>query len=219
MRILAIGDSHAPFAHAGALDFLSDLKRRVKPNVIVHIGDVGDQYGWSRHGRDPDSPGQAEEWVKCLAWCKKLYKLFPVVSVCVGNHDERLVKAAIRAGLPSRVLRGLPEVYGSPRGWAWRSGYVYDSVIYTHGEGFGGPDAATRAARAFGRSCVIGHTHSVGGVRWVCSQYSKVFGCSTGCLVDPQSFGLAYSRKYAAKPVLGSAVVIDGVPQFYPMGL
>ncbi len=219
MIVLTISDTHAPFAHKDALDFLSDLKRRYKPDRVVHIGDLGDQYGWSRHGdRDPDSPGQAEEYEECLKWCYQLYKLFPKVDACVGNHDERLAKAARRAGIPARLYKSVREIYESPRGWKWQQSYLIDDVAYTHGEGFCGLDCAIKAARFFCRSCVIGHTHSVGGVRWVCSEYARVFGCSTGCLVDPESFGLAYSRKFAAKPVLGSAVIIDGIPQFIPMG-
>jgi len=217
MRVLAIGDTHSPYAHANALDFLADLKRKYKPEVVVHIGDLGDQYGWSRHDPSPDAMSSGDEVEACLAWCEKLYKLFPAVKACIGNHDERLVKAAIRARIPARLVKSIAEMYESPKGWEWQTGYVLDEIAYTHGEGFGGPDAAIRAARILCRSCVIGHTHAVGGVRWACSQYSRVFGCSTGCLVDPESFGLAYSRKFAAKPVLGSAVIIDGVPQFIPL--
>jgi predicted phosphodiesterase len=217
MKVLAIGDTHAPYSHPNALDFLADLKRRFKPEVVVHIGDLGDQYGWSRHDPSPDAMSGGDEVEACLAWCKKLYKIFPVVKVCIGNHDDRLAKAAIRARIPSKLHRTLSEVYASPTGWDWQHGHVIDGIAYTHGEGFSGPDAAIRAARILCRSCVIGHTHSVGGVRWATSMMSTIVGCSTGCLVDRDSHGLAYARRYALKPVLGSAVVLDGIPQFIPL--
>src|SRR5215469_8367160 len=91
--VLDIGDTHSPFAHPDALDFLADLKHEWKPDVAVHVGDLGDQYGWSRHGRqDPDSPGQGREWDEAIAWNKQLYKIFPNIRACIGNHDKRLAK-------------------------------------------------------------------------------------------------------------------------------
>jgi predicted phosphodiesterase len=219
MHVLAIGDTHAPYHNPATFDFLADLKREYKPDVVVHIGDLGDQYGWSRHGdRMPDSPGQSEEDAQTLKFCKQLYKLFPKVRACVGNHDTRLAKAIVRAGVPSRLHATIKQIYLSPRGWKWESAFKLDGVVYTHGEGFSGPNAAIMAARLFASSCVIGHVHSVGGVRYWSSVLSSEFGCSTGCLVDPDGFGMAYAKQFSAKPVLGSAVVIDGVPQFIPLG-
>ncbi len=178
MRVLAIGDTHAPFAHADALDFLADLQRRHKPHAVVHIGDLGDQYGWKSHDDlDPDYTGPAQEVEECRVWCKKLYKLFPKAKVCFGNHDERLAKAANRSLIPKKLVATIREIYETPRGWEWSHGHEIDDVVYT-----------------------------------------RIFGCSTGCLVDPDSFALAYTRKFANKPVLGSVIVDNGVPQFFPMG-
>lgn len=218
MRILAIGDTHSPFAHPNTLDFLADLKRCIKPDLVVHIGDLGDQYGWSKHGRqDPDSPGQGEECSQMVAWNQKLYKAFPKVKACIGNHDKRLAKAANRAGIPSRLIRSLQDVYESPPGWEWAENYVLDGVAFAHGVGFGGADCAIKAARSFCQSCVIGHNHSVGGVRWLSSELTRIFGCSAGCLVDAEAVAMAYAKESAAKPVLGSVAVLHGVPQFLPM--
>ena len=217
--VLDIGDTHAPFAHRNTLDFLADLNHEWKPDVVVHIGDLGDQYGWSRHGRqEPDAPGQGEEWDKVLAWNRQLYKIFPDVKACIGNHDKRLAKAAARAGIPARFVKSIPDMYECPRGWKWRDYWIIDGVVHAHGVGFNGENCAVTAARWFGRSCVIGHTHSVGGVRWLQSEVSRVFGCSTGCLVDQRSIGMAYAKESKSKPVLGSSIIVDGIPQFIPMG-
>lgn len=219
MIVLAIGDTHAPFVHADALDFLRDLKREYKPDKVVHIGDLGDQYGWKRHeDQDPDALSPKDEDEACLKWCRKLYKIFPDVDACIGNHDERLAKAMKRAGVPSRLCKSIREIYDSPAGWRWQRSYIYDGVAHLHGEGFSGPDAAVKAAQKICRSAAIGHCHTTAGVRWFSTDFSRVFGLSVGCLVDPESFAFAYTKKYAARPVLGSAVVIDGVPQFIPMG-
>lgn len=217
MRVLAIGDTHAPFNHPDALDFLATLKRRYRPHVVVHIGDLGDQHGWSRHERQPDAPGQADEDSQCLEFCHQLYKLFPRVKACIGNHDVRLSKKCVKAGVPSRLHRTIPEIYESPDGWTWDDGYIVDGVAYMHGDGYSGLDAALKCARDNRISTVIGHIHSVGGIRWVASQFSRIFGASTACLIDPKSIAMSYGKRYPARPVLGSMIVIDGVPQFVPM--
>lgn len=216
-RVLVIGDTHAPFAHPSALDFLADQRRRYRPTVVVHIGDLGDQHGWSRHPRLPDAPGQADEDRLTLGWCRRLYKLFPRVKACIGNHDARVAKAAAKAGLPSRFHLSIPEIYESPAGWEWSDGFLIDNTAFMHGDGYSGADCALKAARDNRISTVVGHVHSVGGVRFTASQFSRVFGLSTGCLVDPTSIGMQYAKKAPARPVLGSAVVIDGFPIFVPM--
>src|SRR5215469_3263780 len=114
--VLAIGDTHGPFAHPNALDFLADLNHEWKPDQVVHIGDLGDQYGWSRHGRqDPDAPGQGEESDRMAEWNRQLFDLFPKAKACIGNHDKRLAKAANRAGIPARFVKSIPDVYDWPR--------------------------------------------------------------------------------------------------------
>lgn len=38
--VLVIGDTHFPFVKKGYLDFCLDIKRRVKCEQVVHIGDL-----------------------------------------------------------------------------------------------------------------------------------------------------------------------------------
>ena len=220
MNVLAVGDTHAPFHNEHACDFVADLIRHYKINAVVHIGDLGDQHGWSRHERQPDAPGQGDEDRQCLEFCREFYKVvrrMRVKKACIGNHDIRLAKKCVRAGIPSRLHVTVPEIYDSPKWLEWGEGFTIDGIAYMHGDGYSGLDAALKAARDNRISTVIGHIHSVGGVRFVASQFSRVFGCSTGCLVDPTSIGMSYAKRAPARPVLGSAVILDGLPLFVPM--
>lgn len=217
MRVLAIGDTHAPYHYPGALDFLADIRRQHRPQVVIHIGDLGDQHGWSRHERLPDSPGQAEEDRLTLGFCRELYKLFPRALACIGNHDVRVAKRCITAGLPSRFHISIPALYESPSTWQWAEAHRVGDVVFQHGDGYGGVFPAMKAAKDNRLSTVIGHIHSAAGVQWSASAWSRIFGANTGCLIDPTSFGMAYARKHAAKPVLGSLIVDGGIPHFIPM--
>lgn len=217
MNVLTISDYHAPFNHPDALDFLADLKRELRPRAVVCLGDLGDQHGWSRHGRHPDAPGQAEEDSAMLKAARGLYKLFPRALACIGNHDKRLAKACARAGVPSRLYRTVAEVYASPEKWKWGEGHMVDGVAYIHGEGFSGQNAALSAASKMRCSVVMGHIHAWAGIQYHCNGLTTVFGCNAGCLIDPASIAMEYAKTSPNKQVIGTAYVADGVPYFRPM--
>lgn len=217
MNVLTISDMHNPFQHPDALDFLSGLKREVKPDVVVCLGDLGDQHGWSRHGRHPDAPGQGDEDSAMIRGCKQLYKLFPNALACIGNHDKRLAKACARAGVPKRLYRSVAEIYESPKGWKWGEGHVVDGIAYVHGEGFSGQNAALSACSKLRCSAVIGHIHAWAGVQYHNNGLNTVFGCNAGCLIDTTSIAMEYAKTNPNKQVIGTAVVLDGVPCFRPM--
>jgi predicted phosphodiesterase len=217
VRILTISDTHAPYQHPGALDFLADLKRKHKPELVVCLGDLGDQHGWSRHERLPDALGQADEHDATLAFCRALYKIFPRALACVGNHDTRLAKRCVRAGIPSRLHRTVREVYDSPQEWVWADNHLADGIAFMHGEGYSSKDAALKAAKDNRMSTCIGHIHSAAGVQYTAGAFSTIWGMSAGCLVDPTSYGLAYAKTNAAKPVLGTGLILDGIPMFVPL--
>jgi len=217
LRILVIPDTHAPFAHPDALDFLSDLKKEYRPQRVVHIGDLGDGHGWSRHGREPDAPGQGDEDAQTLHWCKQLYKIFPTVSACVGNHDTRLAKQAARNGIPSRLVATIPQLYESPRGWRWKRIHTLDNIHFMHGDGKGGQYPAPNVARELGGSCAIGHHHAVAGVHWIVNPVKAFFGLSVGCLIDESAAGFDYAKASIRRPCQGAGVILDGDPRFIPL--
>ena len=61
-------------------------------------------------------------------------------------------------------------------------------------------------------STVIGHCHSVAGIKWACAPDRRVFGMDTGCGVDISHPAMSYGRNLIRKPILSAGVVIDGIP-------
>lgn len=219
-RVLAFSCTHAPYVDPRALKFLESVARRYRIDTPVMLGDLGDWHGVSRHLRLPDALGQACEYEQCLKFCRKLYKLFPDVKACYGNHDTRLAKAAQRAGIPSKLHKDIQDVYECPDGWEWAYHHRVDGTHFEHGDGVrGGYDPAGNICRQLGRSVVIGHHHSIAGVRWYNTAIDRRFACSAGCLVDTESYGMAYGKVFVLRPMLGCVVIIDGVPSFVPMGM
>lgn len=217
MRTLVISDLHAPFTHPSAIDFLADLKRAIKPDIVVCVGDEIDAHGWGRWDRNPDAPGQGDELAAAKGMLRPIFKLFPKVQVCNSNHSQRSFKKAARAGLPSAFVRTLREVLDAPQTWTWADAHEVDGVMFVHGEGFNGVRSALDAASTYRRKTVIGHVHGHAGISYTDNGLERIWGMNVGCLVDPQALAFEYTKPHRAKPVLGAGVVIDGVPHFYPL--
>jgi hypothetical protein len=208
--VLAIPDTHAPFMNPGAVDFLSDLKKEYRPNVIVHLGDEGDQHALGDWDPDPDGMSPGDEHKAMVAQLKSLYKLFPNVHVCTSNHGERPFKRAFKSGIPKAYLKAYREFMEAPDEWRWSADWIFDGVVYEHGEGHTGKDGALKAALGNRKSTVIGHIHSFAGVQYSATKFDQIFGFNVGWLGDEQKYAFRYGLKFKNKPVLGAGIIIEG---------
>lgn len=215
-RTLVISDTHCPFHHPDAWDWLADIRRQHRPTRIVHIGDEIDAHSLSRYVANPDLPSPGEELHRAKESLSSLHKLFPVVHVCESNHTVRPLKRAAEAKLPSAFLRTLADVLGLRR-WRWAPRWEFDGVVYQHGDGFAGQRAALTAAERNRKSTVIGHVHTEAGVAWSASYHDQIFGLGVGCLIDPSHAAFDYAKHFARRPILGCGIVADDVPTFLPM--
>lgn len=210
MIVLAIPDLHKPYDHKDSTDFLRDTAKEFKPNLIVCLGDEGDQHRLSDHEHHPDMPSAKDEYDLMIKRLKPLYKLFPKVQVCISNHTSRPFRKAFSAGLPSLYLKEYRDFMQAPRGWTWHQRILIQNVVYEHGEGVSGKDAAWRAMMQNKRSTVIGHIHAYGGVVYSSDPFSQTFALNAGCLVDVDALAFKYGEKYRNKATLGCGIVIDG---------
>jgi predicted phosphodiesterase len=221
LNVLPISDLHCPWQHRHAFDFLADLKRRYKPKVVVCLGDEIDGYAFSKYPKDPDKElSPAEEVRAATRALETLYSIFPQVIAVESNHTLRPFKRAAEARLPSSFLRTVKEVLGAPRGWEWRATLelsLPNRTLFLHGDGFRGPMAAKQAAERFRCNVVMGHIHSEAAVQYSASRHDVVWGMVSGCLVDPDAFVFDYGKDLAARPVLGTGLILDGLPVFVPM--
>jgi metallophosphoesterase superfamily enzyme len=212
-RVLVIPDLHEPCARPGALQFCKAIKKEHKCDTIVFIGDVTDWHSISFHARHPEMPGPKDEFKLAFKCLKKWYRAFPKATICLGNHDRRIERLAESVNIPKRFIRGYDDIWKTP-GWKWVDEIIIDKVLYEHGEGQGGSMyPAFNKVKGMGMSCVIGHHHSAGGVKWLVNPLRRMFGLDTGALIDDKAMAFAYNKKSIKRSVLSAAVVIDGVPQ------
>jgi len=218
-RVLVIGDVHEPVAHPMYRRFCQDLHDQWDCDTVVLIGDLFDLHAISFHAQHPECPGPKDEYELAKRRAQLWYKAFPKAHVCIGNHDERPLRLAESVSIPARFLRNYSDVWETPH-WHWAYSVTIDDVYYYHGVGANGINPAFNAARSRLMSVVVGHTHSVAGVKWSCGPSARIFGMDTGCGIDQTAWQFAYGRHMLKRPILAAGVVIDGIPyhEIMPIG-
>lgn len=214
MNIGVIGDIHLPFEHPRYLEFCLDVFRSWRVNHVHFAGDIVDQHAlgfWEHNPNGHSAEDEAQEAARKLAqWRRKIKE----ATVSIGNHDARHYRMARKAGVPDRYLRGYVEVWETP-GWDWRESHVLDGVLYEHGVGTSGKDAAMNRAIQKRCSTVIGHVHTWAGVKYHANDFDRIFGMNVGCGIDIDRHAFEYAKPFPIRPILGCGIVIDGTHAFF----
>lgn len=220
-RVLVFSDEHLPAVVNGRVKWLKNLYKEWRCNKVICLGDLTDQHAISRHTTEADAKGALDEMAEAVKMAKEYYKAFPNVTMIMGNHDLRIIRAANEARLPKNWLRPYESVIEAPKGWKIEfNSIVYDGVMYDHGEGCSGINGHRRKAITEGMNVVIGHIHSHAGVAHIARSHSLIWGMNVGCGIDSRTYHARYGRKFTFKPVVGAGIVIDGkFPHFIPMDL
>jgi len=216
-RILIIPDLHEPCSRKGALAFCKDLRRKYKTTKTVFIGDVIDSHSISFHAHHPEMPGPKDEFELAFKNIQKWYKAFPNATIILGNHDRRVIRLAESVNIPARFIRDYKDIWKTPK-WDWVDNLVKDEIYFVHGDGTGSSlYPAFNMVRKMGMSCVLGHHHSAGGIKWLVNPMRRMFGLDVSSLIDDKQMAFAYNAKNVQRSVLGAGIIIDGVPQHIPM--
>lgn len=206
--VLIIGDTHFPFVKKGYLDFCLDIKRRVKCEQVVHIGDLCDNHAISYHEHDPNGRSPIDEMTEADKHLKEWFKAFPSLFLCKANHD--LVDRKARTeGLPDRLFKPFRDIWKLPRGWKNEFAFEIDNGRYQHGTGYSGDNAHLKAAYNNRQSSVIGHTHANAGVGYIANEKDCIFGMNVGCGIDKDTYAMNYGRDFKKKPIISCGVVTD----------
>jgi len=199
-NVLVIGDIHAPATHPGYMQFCMDMYDQWGCNRVVFIGDVIDFQAISFHTSNPHCPGPESEFELAMFEIQKWRKAFPRAEVCIGNHDERVIRLAESVQIPARFIRDFKEVWKTP-GWDWKHEHIIDGVYYFHGTGQGGIHPAWNVAGKMLMPVVMGHCHSRAGVKWRANPLQRVFSVDVGCGIDIDAYQFAEPAKRITSPV------------------
>ncbi len=219
-NVLIIPDTHFPFEREGILEHCLEVQQKWNCGSVIHSGDEVDLCAVSQFEHDPDGMSIGSEYAAALASMKQWYKAFPEVNVCIGNHSSRIFRLARTAGLSTKFIKSYEEIWEAPKGWKWAEKWEYLDVLYTHGPGLSGQNAALTLAMQYRQNVVIGHLHSVAGVSYSASSKDLVWGMCVGGALDDNCYAAAYAKDQIKKSIVGCGVVLNGqLPLFLPMNL
>lgn len=205
--------------HQDTVKFLTWLKKKYNPTDVVHIGDEVDYHALSFHDSDPDLDSAGKELKAAIAMLKPIYKLFPKVKVLESNHGSMVMRKALANGMPKALFKSYNEILQAPKGWTWAFDYRIKTklgpVYFCHGKS-GTPG---KLAKSYGCSCVQGHHHSKAQINYISTPERLMFDMHTGCLVDDRSLAMGYNKLTPERPIISTAVIVNGIPQLIPMVL
>lgn len=219
---MAIGDTQIPFMHQDAIPFLKAIYKKYKPNHVVQIGDLFDQYFANAWGKSPAADSTMQE---LEAGLDQLHTEFlPIfgktpVTIIIGNHDERIFKRADEAGIHSKFMKTMREIYELPEKIDLTYSKVIDGVTYIHGHTTKctAQTATEVLTHEYETPVVYGHFHSRANITFLANRRRLVWGFNLGCLIDRHAYAFSYGANYKDKPILGCGIVADGLPLYIPM--
>ena len=203
-NVLVIGDLHEPFCLDGYLDHCLAAYEKYQCNTVVFIGDIIDNHYSSFHTAYTDGYGAGQELDRAIDKIQVWYKHFRHAKVCVGNHDAIVRRKSFEVGVSKKWVRDYSEVLRTPN-WDFKEVHKIDGVIYTHGTGTSGRNAAANKALQFGQSTVQGHIHTEASVIYVGSKWSMQ--CGVG--VNRQAYAMAYSKFFPKTYKIACGVVLN----------
>lgn len=217
-RGLIISDLHAPSQHQDLLHFLTALKRKYRPDLVLLTGDERDHHADSFHDHDPDLPSSGDEHDYAVAALKPLYSLFPIAEIMESNHGSLPERKALAHGLSAKYIKTPGERLGAPKGWRWHRQLILRSgdqqILFIHGHRRSANDLLLAQKR--GVSLVQGHHHSKFSIQYFDTGNGPRWAMTAGCMVNPQSPAFAYGLDDISKQLLGCALIVDGVPRLLP---
>lgn len=221
-RVLAVPDIHFPFHNIDSLTLIYALADRLKPTVVVQLGDIFDAYSFSKYPRSHDIMTPKEElseartgaeafWKNIKKNCARGTRLVQLM----GNHDVR-PKARLQEKYPE--IASLLEI---DHLWKFpgvetvvddRCKFAIDGVIYTHGF----RSKLGDHMKFLGKSVVRGHSHRAG-VVFLNHWDRLLFEMECGYVADDDAEPLKYSHTQQMAWIQACGFVDEHGPRVIPL--
>lgn len=217
-RVLIIGDLHFPYEHRDTFRFLLALKKKLKPDRVIQIGDEVDFHAISFHASDCDLYSAGDELKLATEKIKLLESIFPVLDLLESNHGSLVYRKAKEHGLPKHLFKAYNQIYGVSGKWQWHFDLTLklsngSSCYFHHGKSAN----PIKTSQTMGMSYVGGHFHERFEIQYWANSLGLYFAAQTGCLVDDKSLAMSYNNNNLKRPILGSLFIENGHPRLIPM--
>lgn len=195
-----VSDTHGQFVDERALDVACQIISDLQPDMLVHLGDLGDFYSISSHEKNPERrqslQHDVEEAARILGILDQTVSQDTPKILVEGNHEDRLKRyiwhtAPALAELPHL---NIPSLIGSEDlGWEYvkQDKEIFQDFLVKHGNyvsGRSGYTARKEMDRAW-MSGISGHTHRLGIHHYTARRHSingtrGAVWIENGCLCD-----------------------------------
>jgi predicted phosphodiesterase len=218
--VLVISDLHIPYHHPDAFDFLSELKKKYKPDLVVNIGDEIDQHSISFHNHHPDLKSPGDELKAARMYAQDLQKIFPQMTLVHSNHSSLVYRRAVAHGLSLEYLKSYNEFLHVGPGWQWVDDLKVtlsdgQKCFFTHGMA----SRALAVSMQYGCNVVQGHYHSKFSIEYFSNPDKLVWAMQTGCLINQKELAFEYAKNFKSRFIIGCGMIIEGQPKLMPMVL
>jgi predicted phosphodiesterase len=220
--ILAIGDTHFPFAHGPTLEKIYRFAEKEQPVHIVQLGDLMDQFSHSRFpaSRNAYRPDEEMELGRkhAVEFWDELKKACPNANLygITGNHDLRALKLILQAAptLESMVRESVSKLYqfdGVQMVSDYREELIIQDIMFHHGY-----MSRHGQQRDFVmQNLVSGHTHK-GAVLYRALKGKTIWHLDAGYVGDAEAKALSYTAQKTTGWTLGHGWIDEYGPRFIP---
>ena len=206
MNLLVIGDPHAhPDYDNSRFTTLGKYIARERPQIIVCIGDMADMPSLSSYDRGTkgfegrrykkDISAAIDAQKKLFAPINKVRGYKPKLHMCIGNHEDRIVRAVNTTPELDGAI-GLHDLKYEDFGWKvtpFKRSVVIQGISFSHyfTSGVAGrPISSVHIGHALVTklhcSAVQGHSHLFNHSEQTRPDGQKIFGLSAGCFSHPK---------------------------------
>ena len=216
--VLILSDMHIPFNHQDLLPFLKAVKKKYKPDRVICIGDEIDSHAMSFHDSDPDLMSAGDELRAARKIIKEVEKLFPKMDLVDSNHGSLYYRKAKAHGIPKCAILPYNDLLGVGKGWKWHQELTIklsngQQCYFHHGRSAD----VVKTATSHGMPAVQGHYHEKFKIEYWGNTLQLAWGMSVGCLIDDESFAMAYNNTNLKRPVIGLGMIVNGLPELVPL--
>lgn len=164
-KVLFVPDTHRPFHDKRAWEILLNAGKVLKPDVLVHLGDMADMYSVSSHRKDPSRALLLDQEIADVnIGFDELDSLGASDKRFIaGNHEDRLIRYLQDKAPELFGMIDIPTLFDlEGRGWdytPYKEHTTIGKVYATHDIGSATRYTVYRAAETFQANVVTAHTH------------------------------------------------------------
>lgn len=198
-RIAVISDLHCPYQDHKKVTKCLEYIKDFKPDHIIFIGDIYDQFAFSRFPKDyhtkslsaVEEIATAFEYIRSMVIRLKKENSQAKIKILRGNHDVRLEKRI------SEKMHELIGIFNLNQFWEFpgietiidvRQEVIINDILFTHGH----RSKIGDHSRYYLRNVVCGHLHRPGIVYFPYKD-KTLWELNVGFLGDPSTCAFSYT--------------------------